>query len=86
MSFLDAFAEEWIGGKVGVFGDDARCFGAGGFYHFYIFDRFHAEVGDAPLLATAELARPAEHKVKLGEFKTALCGRERFEALERSVV
>ncbi len=66
--------------ELGVDGYELLGFGAGGFDHFDIFNRFHTEIGDTPLLATTELSRPTEHEVELGKFKPILCGRKRLEA------
>src|SRR3990167_1440583 len=50
-----------------------------------ILKRFHADVGNAPLLAPPEFAGTPLEEVLLGEFKSVFCGSERFEPCERAL-
>ena len=47
----ETLVEEGMGGESRVGVNDFCRLGAGGFNHFEILERFHADVGYAPLLA-----------------------------------
>ena len=55
--------------EVGIGGDKSRRFSASGFDQLDIFQCFHRDVGDAPLLAAREFARAAEREIVFGEFE-----------------
>ena len=68
--------EEGIGreGIVGV--DQTQGFGAGGFDHFNIFDRFHGNISDSPLLFAIEFTGTAELEIELGELEAVFSSGE----------
>lgn len=65
-------------GKGWISFNNPRRFFASGFDHFQVFDGFHAEVGEAPLLVASKFASAALLQIKFGEFKTVFSGFQSF--------
>ena len=62
----EVLAKHGVFGEEGIVLNNFRRFGAGGFDHFQILDRFHAKVGEAPLLVAGEFAGAALGEVEFG--------------------
>src|SRR4051812_8422747 len=80
--FSKASVQHRMSNKFGVGFDNVPGFGAGGFDHFQILDRFHAEVGDAPLLGAGEGAGAAVLEVELGQFEAVGRFSQSFETFK----
>ncbi len=65
-----------------IFLNKRLCFASCRRDHLGVFDCFHAEVGQAPLLAAIEHAGAAQREVVFGKLEAVFRSRQRFEALK----
>ena len=70
----DFFQKQRIFFKAGAFGDNFLRFRSSGFHHFDIFQRFHADIGHAPLLSAAQFARPPYFQIIFRQLKAVFGG------------
>jgi len=68
----ETLVEEGMGGESRVGVNDFCRLGAGGFNHFEILERFHADVGESRLRGAAERPRATDLQIFLRKLKTIL--------------
>src|SRR3569833_3027565 len=74
-------AESRVAGEFRIALDKRFCFRARRLDELQVLERFHCDVGHAPLAAPDEFARAAQREIVFGELESVLRGRERLEAV-----